>query len=56
MAGTLTATDLRGGAAAVILALSAKGKSEISSGELVLRGYDSFVEKLRGIGADIIYE
>ncbi len=56
MAGSLAATDLRGGAAAVILALSAKGKSEISSGELVLRGYDSFVEKLRGIGADIIYE
>lgn len=53
--GTVTATDLRGGAAAVILALLAKGKSEILSGELVLRGYDSFAEKLRGLGADIAY-
>ena len=54
--GTATATDLRGGAAAVILALAANGKSEIHSGELVLRGYDSFVEKLKSIGADIFYE
>ena len=54
--GTVTATDLRGGVAAVILALLAKGKSEILSGELVLRGYDSFAEKLRGLGADILYE
>lgn len=50
-----TATDLRGGAAAIILALLADGESEINSGELVLRGYDSLVDKLRGIGADISY-
>ena len=53
--GRVIATDLRGGAAAVILALLADGESEISSGELVLRGYDSFVEKLRGIGAEVTY-
>jgi len=53
--GKAVATDLRGGAAAVILALLADGKSEIFSGELVLRGYDSFVEKLCSIGADISY-
>ena len=51
-----TATDLRGGAAALILALCAKGQSCICSGELVLRGYDALVEKLRNIGADIRYE
>ena len=51
----LTATDLRGGAAAIILALAAKGISEIDCGELVLRGYDSLVEKLSILGADISY-
>ena len=51
-----TATDLRGGAAALILALCAKGQSCICSGELVLRGYDALVEKLRNVGADIRYE
>lgn len=55
LSGNVTATDLRGGAAAVIFALSANGKSEINSGELVLRGYDSFVKKLKNIGADISY-
>ena len=55
LSGKVTATDLRGGAAAVILALAANGESEIYSGELVLRGYDSFVEKLRFLGADISY-
>ena len=54
--GKVRATDLRGGAAAIIFALSANGKSEIDSGELVLRGYDSFVDKLKSIGADILYE
>ena len=51
-----SATDLRGGASAVLLALAADGESEISSGELILRGYDSFVEKLKNIGADISYQ
>lgn len=53
---SVVATDLRGGAAAIILSLLAVGKSEISSGETVLRGYDSLVEKLKNIGADIRYE
>lgn len=50
------ARDLRGGAAAVILALLAEGESVINDAELVLRGYDSFAEKLRDLGADIVYE
>ena len=49
------AVDLRGGAAAVILALAAEGESVIESGELILRGYDSFAEKLSDLGAEIQY-
>jgi UDP-N-acetylglucosamine 1-carboxyvinyltransferase len=51
----VTSPDLRGGAAAVILALLAEGESTVDCGELVLRGYDSFAEKLRELGADISY-
>ena len=54
--GRVTAPDLRGGAAAVILALLAEGESIVEGGELILRGYDSFAEKFRGLGADISYE
>lgn len=49
------APDLRGGAAAILLALRAEGESVIGCGELVLRGYDSFAEKLRSLGAKIEY-
>jgi UDP-N-acetylglucosamine 1-carboxyvinyltransferase len=52
----VTSPDLRGGAAAVILALLAEGESTVDCGELILRGYDSFAEKLRELGADIFYE
>ncbi|OGH68931.1 MAG: UDP-N-acetylglucosamine 1-carboxyvinyltransferase [Candidatus Magasanikbacteria bacterium RIFCSPHIGHO2_01_FULL_47_8] len=45
--------DLRGGAALVIAALSARGKSTISGVEYIERGYENLVERLRGIGADI---
>ena len=55
LAGRVSARDLRGGAAAVILALAAEGESIIESGELVLRGYDSFAEKLSDLGAKIQY-
>ena len=53
--GRVKATDLRGGAAAVILALAAEGESVIEGGELILRGYDSFAEKLSSLGAQIQY-
>ena len=53
--GRARATDLRGGAAALILALGAEGQSIITSGELVLRGYDSLVDKLTSLGANISY-
>ena len=52
-AAPVVATDLRGGAAVMILALMAEGKTEISEIRLVERGYDNIVEKLRSLGADI---
>ena len=55
VSGSARATDLRGGAAAILLALCAEGESAIEGGELVLRGYDSIVEKLKNLGADIRY-
>ena len=55
LAGRAKAHDLRGGAAAVVLALAAEGESVIDSGELILRGYDSFAEKLTDLGAEIQY-
>ena len=47
------ATDLRAGAALVIAGLAAEGVTEIRGVEYIKRGYDSMVEKLRGLGADI---
>lgn len=45
--------DLRAGAALVIAALAATGKSEIVGFENVTRGYEDFVTKLEGLGAKI---
>lgn len=47
------ATDLRAGAALVIAALKAKGVTEISNIYHIDRGYCSFDEKLRSLGAKI---
>lgn len=47
------ATDLRGGAAMVIAALSAEGESVVSNVGHMERGYDAFVETLRSCGAQI---
>ncbi len=47
------ATDLRGGAALVIAGIAAKGETKIENVEYILRGYDSFDEKLKKIGVDI---
>jgi len=48
-----TATDLRGGAALLIAALSAKGESVIESAELINRGYQDISSKLSRLGAYI---
>jgi len=55
-ATNLKAMDLRGGAALVIAALQAKGISEISNIEYILRGYDKLDKKLRKLGAEIKVE
>lgn len=50
------APDLRGGAAMIICALVADGKSTILGSEIIKRGYSDIVNKLRSLGADIIEE
>ena len=47
------ATDLRGGVAVMIAALTAKGVTEISEINLIERGYDNIVGKMQALGADI---
>ena len=46
-------TDLRAGAALVLAALAAQGKSEVSGVEHIERGYENFEQKLRALGARI---
>ncbi|MEA2453638.1 MAG: UDP-N-acetylglucosamine 1-carboxyvinyltransferase [Actinomycetota bacterium] len=47
------APDIRAGAALVIGGLCAEGQTEVFEIAHILRGYESFEEKLRGLGADI---
>lgn len=47
------ATDLRAGAAMVIAGLMAKGQTEITNVEFILRGYSDIIEKLVELGSDI---
>lgn len=54
LSGTkLHATDLRAGAALIIAAMAANGRSQISGVEYIERGYHDIVGKLRALGADI---
>ncbi len=48
---TVVAKDLRAGAALVIAALSAQGKTLIHNVHHIERGYENMIEKLRAIGA-----
>lgn len=50
---SITAPDLRAGAALVIAALAAEGVSTVDDILYIERGYENFPEKLRGIGAQI---
>ena len=52
----VAATDLRGGAAMVIAALSAQGESRVAATEHMERGYTAFVPTLCGCGAEITLE
>lgn len=47
------ATDLRGGAALVMAATTAKGTTKIEEIEYILRGYEKFNQKLEKLGMDI---
>ncbi|GLC87948.1 UDP-N-acetylglucosamine 1-carboxyvinyltransferase [Lysinibacillus piscis] len=50
---TVTATDLRAGAALVLAGLLAEGETEIQEIYHIERGYSALIEKLRDLGADI---
>jgi len=50
---SVTACDLRGGAALVLAGLNAEGKTEINDIRHIERGYLSMVDKLTALGADI---
>ncbi len=50
---SVSSTDLRAGAALVAAALMALGESEINSLHHIDRGYEKFVEKLKGLGAKV---
>ena len=50
------ATDLRGGAVALILALMAKGESIIRQADYIFRGYEGIAEKCRSLGGDVWVE
>lgn len=51
---TVVAQDLRGGAALVLAALAADGRSEILNISHIDRGYSAMEYKLRAVGADIV--
>jgi UDP-N-acetylglucosamine 1-carboxyvinyltransferase len=50
---SVTAPDLRGGAALVLCAMVAEGNTVIDGVELIDRGYEEFERKLSGLGARI---
>lgn len=52
-AADLMIPDLRGGFSHLIAALAAEGTSTIRGVEVINRGYESFSDKLRSLGADI---
>lgn len=47
--------DLRGSASMVIAGLVAKGSTRVNELQYLYRGYESFIEKLRFLGAEIVY-
>jgi len=51
---SVKAADLRGGAALVIAAMAAEGKSEIGCIEHIDRGYEKIEADMRKLGADVV--
>jgi len=50
----VAACDLRAGAAMVIAGLCAEGQTVVEDVHYIERGYENFVGKMRGLGADIV--
>lgn len=48
--------DLRGGFSHLIAALTAEGRSKVTNLGIISRGYENFIEKLRLLGADFVFE
>ena len=53
MGTDVSAPDLRAGAALVLAGLAAEGHTVVDETKYILRGYERFDEKLRGLGACI---
>ncbi len=51
---TITATDLRAGAALIVAALAAEGESKVRNIHYIDRGYEHLEQKMRALGADIV--
>ena len=47
--------DLRGGFSHMVAALAAVGTSNVSNVQLIARGYEHFLDKLKALGADFTY-
>ena len=52
-AATVTARDLRAGAALAVAALGTAGRTAILNAGMLDRGYESFAKKMRMLGADV---
>lgn len=50
---SVTAPDLRAGAALVVAAIMARGESEIRGLNHIDRGYEKFTQKLKGLGVEV---
>ena len=53
---TLTAPDLRGGAAMVVAGLTARGETRVIDAGHIARGYESFDDRLCALGAEVWIE
>lgn len=53
---TVTSWDLRAGASMVIAGLIAPGETRVDKVEYIFRWYENFVDKLKGLGAEIRME
>lgn len=48
--------DLRGGFSHLVAALTAEGQTRVTNLGIISRGYENFIEKLRQLGADFVFE